>query len=135
MPSKLAEKLLAELQTRFATHGLTVHDGESPWVSFPAAHPEVGDLRIYDDVDEFTIEVGALTHGHFTSYDDGVSPDANEARIVASVVEFLESVFADRVEFFAAERMGGWRERGSPGLLGARNERLFIWSGPLPGRG
>jgi hypothetical protein len=42
MASRLAEKLLAELRARFAGHGLSAHEGKSGWVTFPAAHPEVG---------------------------------------------------------------------------------------------
>jgi hypothetical protein len=136
MASKLAEKLLVELQAQFAKQGLTMHEGDSPWVSFPAAHPDVGDLRIHDDIDELMVEIGKLTHGHFISYDDTVSRDANEAMIVARVVEFLESVFADRIEFFVSGRTGGgWRERGILGPVGNPNERVFVWSGPLPGGG
>jgi hypothetical protein len=76
--------------------------------------------------------VGELTHGHFASYDDTVSRDANEARIVASVVEFLEAVFADRVEFFTSGRMGGWRKLGSSSLPGDPAEHVLVWSGPTP---
>ena len=62
----LSQKLKPRLSARFPDRGLRLHEGKEPVASFPAAHPEVGDLRIDEDGDELTIAVGQLTHGHFS---------------------------------------------------------------------
>jgi len=69
MTGRLSEKLIPKLLARFPDRGLRVHEGRQPAASFPAAHPEVGDLLIDDDGGELTITVGELTHGHFTPKD------------------------------------------------------------------
>jgi hypothetical protein len=63
----ISEKLIPRLQARFPDRGLRVHEGTQPAATFPAAHPDVGDLCIDDDGVELTISVGQLTHGHFFS--------------------------------------------------------------------
>jgi hypothetical protein len=40
------EKLLPRLLARFPDRGLRLHEGTQRAASFPAAHPEVGDLCI-----------------------------------------------------------------------------------------
>ncbi len=64
---------------------------------FPAVHPAVGNLEIYDDGNELTLVAGNFTHGHFSNYDENLSVDQKESAIVDAVVSFLEDLFADRV--------------------------------------
>jgi len=69
MIGTLSQKLKPRLLAGFPDWGLRLHEGKEPVASFPAAHPEVGDLRIDDDGDELTISVGQLTHGYFAPGD------------------------------------------------------------------
>jgi hypothetical protein len=62
----LSVKRIPRLLARFPNRGLRLHQGKEPLASFPAAHPEVGDLEINDDGEELTTSVGQLTHGHFS---------------------------------------------------------------------
>lgn len=139
MAGKLAEKLLPILRSRFPGRGLRVHDGKQPFASFPAAHPEVGDLRICDDDIELTLYVGELTHQHFSPFDYSEPADTREAKIVEEVAAHIEAVFGDEIEFWADERMGGSHARGTANatslrdLFGRRNVRTYVWSGPLQG--
>ena len=65
MAETLSDNLIPKLLASFPDRDLRLHQGNQPVATFPAAHPEVGDLQISDDEDELTISVGSLTHGHF----------------------------------------------------------------------
>src|SRR5215471_15066446 len=99
MTGTLSEKLIPKLLARFPDRGLRVHEGRQPAASFPAAHAEVGDLLIDDDGDELTITVGELTHGHFTPKDYQLPSQEKEENLIERVMEFLDEVFADQIEF------------------------------------
>jgi hypothetical protein len=114
---------------------MKVGGADGPVVVFAAAHPEVGDVEIYDDGDEVTVIIGKFTHEHFPSYDAALAPAEREERVAEHVVTFLEQLFADRVEIFGGVRGGGWRPRGakprgriSKFLFG---RKTYVWSGPL----
>jgi hypothetical protein len=132
------EKLLPRLLARFPDRSLRVHEGTQPAATFPAAHPEVGDLSIDDDGGggvELTISIGRLTHGHFfpRNYQGpSVKPsEKDEEEVVERVMEFLDEVFADQIEFWTADRAGGWHPRGKEPLVQRPNMRRFVWSGPV----
>jgi hypothetical protein len=127
----ISEKLIPRLLARFPDRGLRVHDGTQPAASFPAAHPEVGDLLVDDDDEELTITVGKLTHGHFMPNDYGLPSQENVEDFVERVVKFVDDVFADRIEFWAAGKAGGWHARGGKPSGQWPNRRRFVWSGPL----
>jgi hypothetical protein len=118
----LAETLIPLLKARFSDRPFVVGTGSHPAATFPAIHPEVGDLVIQDDGDELTVYVGNFTHVHFDNVDDTLA--------------FLEDVFADRMEFFGSHLGGGGcrkragKPRGvvSKALLG---RRTYVWSGPV----
>ena len=107
-------------------------------VTFPAAHTEVGDVSVWDDGDEATVMVGEITHGHFNPYHSTLTEAEVARRVTDMVVDFLESLFADRVVLWCSEnrRSGGWRvlhetPREAPtGLSGC----VYVWSGPLPSK-
>jgi hypothetical protein len=92
MTGTLSENLIPKLLLRFPDLGLRVHAGKEPVASFPAVHPEVGDLRIDDDGDELTISVGELTHGHFTPKDYQLPSQEREEDLIERVVDFLDKV-------------------------------------------
>jgi hypothetical protein len=127
----ISEKLIPRLLARFSDSGLRVHEGTQPAASFPAAHPEVGDLCIDDDGDELTITVGELTHGHFTPKDYRLPSQEKQEDLIERVMEFLDKVFADQIEFWSAGRAGGWHARGEEPLGQWPNRRRFVWSGPI----
>jgi len=127
----LSQKLKPRLLARFPDRGLRLHEGKEPDASFPAAHPEVGDLRIDDDGDELTISVGQLTHGHFSSGNDQRTAHEREEELIERVLEFLDEIFHERVEFWTAGKSGGWHPRGGNPLAPLPNMRRFVWSGPI----
>jgi hypothetical protein len=127
----ISEKLIPRLRARFPDRALRVHDGTQPAASFPAAHPEVGDLRIDDDGDELTITVGELTHGHFSPRDYETPSEKKEEEVIERVVKFLDEVFADEIEFWTADGAGGWHPRGKEPSARRPHMRRFVWSGPV----
>jgi hypothetical protein len=131
----LADALLPLLKSRFAGRPVTVGSPPGPIATFPAAHPDVGDLVIHDDGDELTLYVGNFTHVHFNNYDEALAEEERSQRIAEELVAFLEDVFAERVEFFGSHGGGG-------GCRGRTKERVvvsklffgaqtYVWSGPV----
>ncbi|MFO0938291.1 MAG: hypothetical protein U0798_17435 [Gemmataceae bacterium] len=92
----LSERLIPILRERFISHGLVEGKStEDPCAAFPGLHPGIRQVAVYDDGDELTVVIDDLTHGHFSDYDHS-GPDADhEQRIVDTVVEFLDDLFAD----------------------------------------
>ena len=131
MIGSLSQKLKPRLLARFPDRGLRLHGGKEPVASFPAAHPEVGDLCIDDDGDELTISVGKLTHGHFTPRNFHRPTHEREEDLIERVLQFLDEVFHDRIEFWTAGKCGGWHSRGEEPLAPGHNIRTFVWSGPV----
>lgn len=127
----IAAKLVPKLQARFAAHELRLGKEGEPCVTFPAVHPEVGDVLVYDDRDEATVVAGNFTHGHFGNYDEGIDKAERAERIADDVVQFLDDLFSDRIVLWGSHRGGGgWRKREVPD----REDDLetgYVWSGPL----
>ena len=100
---------------------------------FDARHPDVGDVVIEDDGEELIVSVGSITHGHFGSYDDGLSMHQHEAVIADQLLGFLEDLFADKVLLFKATWGGGWAlvEDVSEKKLLSPTRQWFKWSGPI----
>ena len=127
-------KLIPRLLERFPDRGLRIHDVKRPVVTFPASHPDVGDLTIDDDDVEWTIAVGRLTHGHFSPWNENVSQNEREEEVIAHVLAFLDAVFADQMVCWSADKSGGWHRRGDGPIVRRPGARRFTWSGPLDGR-
>ncbi|MCI0739396.1 MAG: hypothetical protein L0Y72_10155 [Gemmataceae bacterium] len=124
--------LIPKLRARFPGRGLRVSSPPSPSAVFPAIHPEVGDIQIYDDGDELTVVAGNFTHGHFSNYDEKLSPEQKASEIAEDVVSFLEALFADEVVFWGShERCGGWYNIGEDSSSWAKDDKKYVWSGPL----
>jgi len=106
-----------------------------PFAVFPAKHPDVGDIELYDDGDELTVVLGHFTHRHFGSYDEGISDIERAGLIAKECVDFLREIFADQVVFFGSHAGGGGSgRRGEPrSFISQRlfGRKTFVWSGPL----
>jgi hypothetical protein len=130
----IRENLLRELNDRFPGRGMRTGVPPDPIAVFPAMHPEVGEVKIWDDGDEATIEIGRITHGHMNPYGASMSEDEVAREVTRQVVEFLEDLFTDRVLLWVSAdgRSGGWKvlsdtvETSDP----PRGTCIFVWSGP-----
>jgi hypothetical protein len=135
MDLPLRGALLPKLQEAFPGAAMRIGLGAEPLVTFLAKHPAVGDLEIHDEGDELTVFIGSITHRHFCSQDPAASAQAQADQLASEVTEYLQQLFADRIEFFGNGFRGGARVRSdrrrsviSRLLLGRRS---FVWSGPL----
>jgi hypothetical protein len=101
---------------------------------FPAIHPEVGDIEIFDDGKEVTVKLGNLTHVHFDNYDTGLSEAEVAERLSSGVLSFLEDLFSDKIVVWGSHRgAGGYyhRDHKRPRSLFSRRRKKYVWSGPL----
>jgi hypothetical protein len=135
---KFSEFLLPQLRECFPSRNLQERNvqepGEGPFALFPAIHPDVGNLELYDEGEEITFVVGNFTHIHFACYEAHLSPEAKAAQISADVVAFLDAIFSEQLEFWGSHSgAGGTRPRDSQGRLSrfVFGRRAFVWSGPV----
>ena len=127
----LSSLLLPILRERFPGRGMVEGTSPDPCAFFPGIHPGIRGVSIYDDGDELTVCVDDLTHGHFAEYDDALPEPERERRIVDSVVEFLDALFADQVAVWGQANVGGgWYRIDLDGSGGCPGVPEFVWSGP-----
>ncbi len=128
----LKETIIAALKTHFGAQVRLAPESRE-FASFEAKHPSVGDVVIEDDGMELIVSVGNITHGHFGSYEDGLSEAEHEKVIANHLVGFLEELFADRCLLFKASWGGGWTpvEDVQEKKLRSPRRQWFKWSGPI----
>jgi hypothetical protein len=141
----IADSLIPALKEKFPDSGMRCGAPPDPIAVFPAAHPEVGEVTIFDDGDEVIVSIGEITHGHFGAYEAGLSQEQVHEAVTASVVAFLGDLFADKVVLWHVRPGGasGWyypsevpKSADASGCLGRlfrvpRRARRFLWSGPF----
>ena len=130
----IRDRLIPALRERFPTESFTFSEPPEPIASLPARNAALGRLEICDDGDEATVYITEVTHGHFSCYDDSLTPEQHETTITADVLDFLEALFADRVLLYRtpSRSMGGWTRLDlSPESERIRRDReYFLWSRP-----
>jgi len=131
----IRDHLIPALREAFPALPFTPGLPPAPVAVFPAKHPKVGDVRVFDHGEEATVLVGEITHGHFNPYDESLSEQQVAERVAADVVEFLKALFSDQVLLYrsANRRIGGWQVLGE-GTTPERcpKRQYFVWSGPVP---
>ncbi len=89
-------------------------------------------MQIYDDGDEATVNIGNVTHHHINPYDPDMSHIERAQWVTDEVVEFLQSLFDDRVFLWTQRGIGrsGMQqpyEGAIPDDL-PDDADLFVWS-------
>ena len=132
----ISDYLTPKLKARFSDRSMKLAKaGEGPVAVFPAIHPDVGDVEIFDDGDEITVVLGRFTHTHFANYEEDLTEARREERIAEEVEEFLADLFVDRIELYGSHLGGGgWRlvEDGPRGWVSKIifGSETYVWSGP-----
>jgi hypothetical protein len=132
--SNLSDMTKEAVRREFPDLRVSFGEPPDPIVTIAPMHPDFGTIEVIDEEVELTVNCGNFTHGHLSNYDEGISTDERDKRIVASLVTFLSDVFADRVEFWGSHRGGGGcRLRGSQGRVSRLviGGATFTWSGPI----
>jgi hypothetical protein len=107
----ISDKLIPRVKECFTNSKVKFGAPPEAAVVFPAVHPDVGDIEIYDEGFELTLIAGHFTHGHFSDF-DSTSEDEAEQRIVDDVIDFLKRLFADQVTLWGSHISGGgWCDR------------------------
>jgi hypothetical protein len=107
-------------------------------VTFPARHPETGDLVVRLDGDEVTVSIGLGFHTHFPTYtEDELPVDKREQAAAEEAIDYIEEFLADRtvlrLHFVNGEiRSAGTFPVDSPAEPLPRGDKEYLWSGPRP---
>jgi hypothetical protein len=137
----LAREFLAQL--RRALPNLAFHTAipDSLTVTIPARSAEVGDITVWFDPNEITVEIGKLHHSHFGTYMASGPTLAERERVAADMaVEYIRDIIEERVHFrvqFAHGRCLGsnsWypeRSDGGQPMSRADEIREYVWSRQL----
>ena len=133
----ISDELIRRIKERFPHANPTFGKPPEPSVVIPAVHPEVGEIKIYDEGCELTLVAGRFTHGHFSDF-DSQSTEEKERNIVDQTVWFLDRLFADQIILWGSHASGGgWYLRESePATIPEieqmkKGKQLYVWSGPL----
>lgn len=108
----------------------------------PAKASDVGDLIVYNDGDELTVEVGKISHRHFDGFLSRAEREEDRQREAAEdAAKWIEEILADRVRFrveYSAGRViagSSWDPSESDGgrwLKPTDQAREYLWSGEQP---
>lgn len=130
----ILDTLEPRLRERFPNRNMRSHLPNQADIVFPAAHPEVGNLLIYDEGDEVTVMVGEFTHVHFGAERSNQAGAELAAAVTERVSSFLENLFSDRIVFWKVFGgvAGGCRERRKTDSASTLLVRKTVWSGPIP---
>jgi hypothetical protein len=133
----LFDALVPMLEDKFPGRGMRIENGPPQMVVFPAICPDVGDLVIIDDGDEFTMLFGRFTHEHYGEFQYPPRTDLEKAELqdtCEEIVATLAAVFNDRVVMYGGQQsVGGqlhWL-RNEPTWLPPGYGQKYVWSGPF----
>lgn len=136
MSSELEQKFVAQC----SASGIVCQRNADGVICFSAPCFEVGDLIVYLDSGEITVDISRITHCHFTPYEAGPTYPENTADDCAhAAAEFVRTVLSNQRVL--------WRYKNGAGgtyLLSAADEtsdspledeyvEQFLWSGPYRG--
>src|SRR5687768_3456956 len=107
----LATHIVTALSSAFPERAFIISSPPDPVATLDGPCGELSPLQICDDGDEATIYLGAITHGHFGCYEDGISGDERHRQIAENVVDFVRDLLSDRIVASSSlgGRIGGWR--------------------------
>jgi hypothetical protein len=105
-------------------------------VTFPARHPETGDLVVRLDGDEVTVLIGWGFHTHFPTFGEDLPVDKREQAIAEEAIDYIEDFLADRTVLRLHVQNGEIRsaetfpiDYATKAL--APGDKDYLWSGPL----
>ncbi len=124
----IRDRLIAALKERFPGVAFEFRDGEVV-ASLESPHPEAGPLAICDGGDEVIVFVDPTVHMHFGCYQDGLTSDQKESKIVGDVLAFIGDLLADRV---VIQRLGsGWAGGVKKLEIGKEPSPSWFWKQSL----
>ncbi len=132
--SNLKMQILAELKTRFPDHLYQVGEDQETIAIFPAVHPSVGNVTIFDDGDEATVFIEKIFHFHSNPYDDSLSERQRNRWIVEDIMPWLEAFFDNKMLLWRTPRGSAGSELLSDAPVEdwmESGKEYFVWTGPI----
>ncbi len=130
----LRDALLAELARKFPGDMFHLGEDARTIVTFPAAHPEVGDVTICNEGDGAVVFIGDITREHFRSH-DAIFDSEGAERVARRVSELVADLLADKIILWRT--MTGSSSGHYMPKSAFRKEdmeewsRYYLWSGPI----
>lgn len=150
MTPTLASFVARLQQLQGASLAMTLAHGPPATATIPARHQDVGDITVYDDGDELTIEIGHKHHTHISSYNYDSFPEAERlGKVALDAAAFVDDIIHDRVcitvDFKGEQCIGSShyylddnetsssivRGIGGGTMPGESRSERFLWSGPI----
>jgi hypothetical protein len=107
--------LLEQLRARFPDRPMSTGEPPGPIARFLDVSEQVGDVEVYDNGGDFIVAVPRFTHTHFQT--------------AGEVADFLDHVFAGRVQFFGSPKAGGYRLKGKRARTPIAGWMALAWLG------
>jgi len=132
----LEREFLSVLRSRFDPRLYQAEFTDRLRVTFPAKHPETGDLVVRLDGDEVTVSIGLGFHTHFPTFvPDELPPDKRDQAAAEEAVEYIEEFLADRIVLRLHFKNGEIRSGGTfavdyPEKPPGPGDKEYLWSGP-----
>jgi hypothetical protein len=132
----LAREFLGALRSRIDARLYRAEFTDRLKVTFPARHPETGDLVARLDGDQVTVSIGLGFHTHF-DLEDELPVDRREQAAAQEAIDYIEEFLADRIVLRLRFKNGEPRSGGTfpidyPEKPLAPGEKEYLWSGPRP---
>jgi hypothetical protein len=133
----LAREFLSVLRIRIDPQLYRAEFTDRLKVTFPARHPETGDLVVWLDGDEVTVAIGLGFHTHFSTDTDELPVDRRAQAAAEEAIDYIGEFLADRIvlrlHFVNGEiRSAGTFPINSAANPPARGDKDYLWSGPRP---
>ena len=113
----VAQLFLAKFRASCPSQRIVVEGDESPMMTIPPAHPEVGPMRVHLEVEEITVYLGAHFHGHIECVPrDGAVPELARSQGVDRAVEYIKDLLEGRMVYWVETHDGQYRSSGTCGV-------------------
>ncbi len=132
--TRLRDVLLPVLRSRFARMEIRFGTPPEPIAVFAAAHPQVGEVSVFDAGEEARVHIGRIAHAHFCGLPKADTEREQLENTTEDVVDFLAELFSDRVVLHESTdgRTGGWKRLAAyERPIATEGMRLYRWSGPV----
>lgn len=119
----ILDHFIAGFKVRFPERAISIHESDAAAI-IAGANPNIGNIEVQDGTYEIIVLIGDITHCHFDCHEYTWTEEEKQKKIAHDVLDFLNDVFADKVEFYRIEHGGGgWRPTGNG------TDVSFTWSG------
>ena len=137
MTSELEKKFVAQC----SAIGVTCQRNAAGVICFSALCSAVGDLIVYFDGGEITVDISRITHCHFSPYEAGPTYPGNSVDdCVRAAAEYVRSVLSNERVLWRYENGAGGTYLPGEAADGTADSppegedvEQFLWSGPYRG--